>query len=365
MADRAAASPGSDPQPRLHVVVIGPAGRGGIHRMVEVLQAALSTPAYADVSAEFLASHTGSIAAAPFRVAHVIARLAAARPDVAHLNLSIRGSTWRKLVIARACRTLHIPYVIHLHGSNFHTFRDRSSPRMQRAIRSLFAHSARIIVLGKIWKERAEAWAPESKGRIVILPNAVPDPGHRILADRAKVHILFAGRLGQRKGVGELVTALSALRDDPGWHATLAGDGDVVATREAAQQAGIAGRVDIPGWVDPAGMDALMRDADILTLPSFDENLPMSVIEAFAGEVAVVCTPVGAVTDIVRDGETGLLVEPGDAKGLADALRRLIGDADLRHRIARNGRQLFEERLDISIYAKRIVGIWREAASER
>lgn len=350
------------PMTFLHVIVIGPAGQGGIHRMMEALRLELAGPDHADIDAEFVASHRGSPATSPLHVIRVVARLVTRRPDVAHINLSIRGSTWRKIFIAGVCWRLRVPYVIHLHGSNFHTFREKSPLWFRRRIDRLFRLSARIVVLGRIWRDFVAAWAPEAADRIDILPNAVADPGPRVIGDREKLHILFAGRLGARKGVTELVAALAAIRDQDRWRATLAGDGEIAETRTAVYAEGIGDRVDIPGWVDADGMDALMRDADILALPSFEENLPMSVVEAFANEVAVVCTPVGAVTDIVDDGVTGLLVRPGDSLGLSAALRRLLEDDEFRRLIARNGRKVFNERLDISVYAQRIVEIWRKAA---
>ena len=355
-------APGASP---LHVVVIGPAGRGGIHRMMESLRDGIASAARSNIAVDFVASHTGVIALAPLAVARALAILTARRPNVVHLNLSVRGSTYRKIVIARACRVLGIPYVVHLHGSNFHAFRDQSSPSIRRAIASLFINAATIIVLGEAWRGRVAAWVPEAASRIVVLPNAVADPGPRTGEHGTVPHILFAGRLGARKGVPELVAALGSLRSEPAWRATIAGDGDVELTRMAMQAAGMAERVSVPGWIDASGMEALMREADILTLPSYDENLPMSVVEAFAHEVAVVCTPVGAVTDIVVDGVTGLLVQPGDAAGLADALRRLLDDAGLRHRIASAGRGVFEDRLNIAAYTAHMVEIWQKAAARK
>jgi glycosyltransferase involved in cell wall biosynthesis len=106
---------------------------------------------------------------------------------------------------------------------------------------------------------------------------------------------------------------------------------------------------------------------DILVLPSFSENLPMSVIEALAHGVAVICAPVGALPDIIEHERTGLIVKPGDVEELASVLSRLTEDPDLRRRLGEGGKALHRTRLDIDVCAERLVAIWTESvhAGER
>ena len=96
-------------------------------------------------------------------------------------------------------------------------------------------------------------------------------------------------------------------------------------------------------------------------LPSFSEDLPMSVIEALAHGAAVVCTPVGALPELIEHERTGLIVEPGDVEGLASALGRLIGDPELRQRLGENGKTLHRTRLAIESCGERLVAIWTES----
>ena len=100
----------------------------------------------------------------------------------------------------------------------------------------------------------------------------------------------------------------------------------------------------------------------MFVLPSTDENLPMSVIEAMGNGLAVIATPVGAVPDIIRHGETGLLVPPGDPAALTAALRRLLTDPQLRLRLGRAA-QSFHRAISRSVpYLGRLVEIWSHAA---
>jgi glycosyltransferase involved in cell wall biosynthesis len=174
------------------------------------------------------------------------------------------------------------------------------------------------------------------------------------------------GQLGKRKGVPQLLSALGRLADEPNWCATLTGDGEILATRQAANSLGIGDRVSVPGWVSDTELEAVMAEADIFVLPSFNENLPLSIVEAFAHGVAVICTPVGAIPDIVQHERTGLLVLPNDVDGLTEAIRRLLHDPDLRRRLGANARAEHAVRLEIGSYLERLVTIWRttRAAAE-
>jgi glycosyltransferase involved in cell wall biosynthesis len=84
----------------------------------------------------------------------------------------------------------------------------------------------------------------------------------------------------------------------------------------------------------------------------------MSVIEGMSAGLAIVTTPVGATTDIISDGVTGLLVQPGDVSALAGALGRLVEDPELRHTLGRAAFGVFEKELEITAYVDRLASVW-------
>jgi glycosyltransferase involved in cell wall biosynthesis len=364
----------NDRAPRpLHVVVVTPlgsGGQGGIDRLMDELRAGFRERNADKVDVVFSTSRgSGSLAFAPLYLAKTIFVLAARkifrRVDLVHVNLSQGGSAYRKIVVAWVCRGLRIPYVLHLHGSHFHHFWDTAPPRLGRMLDRLFSHAAGTIVLGKFWADYIAGKTPLSKSCTIILPNATRSAVFDKPNDSADVplRLLFLGEIGQRKGIPQLITALARLREHSGWHAVLAGNGDIDATRQRVSSLNMAERISVPGWVNDRGVRKLLQTADIFILPSFDENLPMSVIEAFAYGVAVIATPVGAVTDIVRDGETGLLVPPGDVDALTAALLRLLADADLRRRLGTNAKTFHTEKLEIGRYVDQLIAIWRSGTS--
>lgn len=206
--------------------------------------------------------------------------------------------------------------------------------------------------------------APDTQ--VVVLPNATARTDTPPRANLPEpVRIAFLGQLGARKGVPELVTAAAMLADTPGWSMTIAGDGAIEETRARIAQLGLDDRVDVPGWLGPEHSAALLAAAQVVVLPSHAENLPMSVIEGMGAGAAVVTTPVGATTDIVEDNVTGLLVPPGDEPALADALRRLVTDGELRARLGAAAQAAHRARLSFDSFGPALVEIWREAAGRQ
>jgi glycosyltransferase involved in cell wall biosynthesis len=360
----------------LQVVVLTPlgaGGQGGVDRMMDGLRDVLKIDRFANIKARFITTRgPGSILLSPLFLAHAIVRLLLlrllGRVDVVHINLSAHGSTYRKLILARVSRICRLPYVLHLHSGQFDYFWASRRSVLRKEIDLMFLRSQKIIVLGNHWKQMVSDRIPDCAGQVVIVPNATriaifKNP--KIMDEEA--NILFLGRLGPEKGVPQLVMALASLGSTSGWRATLAGDGAVNDTRARVERAGLSDRISVPGWVDSVRVEALLRAANILVLPSTSENLPMSVIEALAHGAAVICTPVGALPDIIEHERTGLFVEPGDVEGLASALGRLIEGPDLRQRLGEAGKAFHRTRLDIEVCAERLVAIWTESvhAGER
>jgi glycosyltransferase involved in cell wall biosynthesis len=353
----------------LNVLVATPVaatGQGGIDRVMAALKGELERDPRDTVATFGATRGAGSVALSPLYLARFLARMVAMRAqgrlDLVHINLASNGSTHRKMAVAGLARTLGVPYVLHLHGGDYPNFWKDDGSALSRRIRRMFAGAARIVVLGQTWRKFVIARAPETADRVAIVPNAAARPVRPHVGGGEKVHILFLGRINDMKGAPQLGEALRRMRDLPNWRATLAGDGHVEAARAKTAEYGLADRVDLPGWVGPDRVAELIASTDILVLPSFIENLPLSIIEAMASGVAVVATPVGAVPDIIRDGETGLLVPAGDVDALEAALTRLVRDGTLRRRLGAAGLALHRERLDLAPFADTMQRLWAEAA---
>lgn len=110
------------------------------------------------------------------------------------------------------------------------------------------------------------------------------------------------------------------------------------ALREKAVKMGASDRVRFPGWRDD--IPEIMHALDVFVLPSLNEGMGRVLVEAMAAGKPVVASWVGGILDLVRDGDNGFLVSPGDVKGLSRALNTLLGDRELRRRMGQRGRAL-------------------------
>jgi len=211
-------------------------------------------------------------------------------------------------------------------------------------------------------------WPP---AKIEVVHNAVaierfgdpPPPGLReeLAGEDGAPLILTLARLTEQKGHP---TLLRAAAEVPEAVFALAGEGHLRGELEAeADRLGVADRVRFLGHRGDTA--ALLAACDVFALPSLYEGSSLAVLEAMAAGRAVVSSAIGGTAELVEDGETGLLVPPGDPRALAASLRRLIDDRELRSRIAERGRRRVETDFSRQAMAARVERVYREVLDRR
>ncbi len=343
----------------------GPAG-GGMYRVVDYLMTQARDQKKASARLEGLDTRGQGSALSSLKVlARAVHTLwqGHRRGDVAgiHIHLAERLSLLRKTVLMLACQALSLPMIVHLHAAQFAQFYQRL-PRFARWLtRRILQIPPVIVVLGPASRRFVTEVLEVPTAKVRIVPNGVPAaPLPRSLQTSMR-QILFVGKLSERKGVGDLLQALSL----PGWdrahtRVILAGGGDVAGYRHQAQALGLVDWVEWTGWVEREQVAQLMASADILVLPSYDEGLPLVILEAMAQAVAVVCTPVGEIPELMEDGQHALFVTPGDPQGLARQLQRLLHDEPLRLQLAQAGQQLHRREFSMATFDSRIAELHQE-----
>jgi glycosyltransferase involved in cell wall biosynthesis len=278
-----------------------------------------------------------------------------------HVHVSSRASFWRKSLVCAMARLFRRPYLLHVHGSEFMTFyRGECGARAQRFVRSVFAQAALVLALSEQWRSDLLEICPGAN--VVVLPNAVLLPAAEALQNRGKSvrEILFAGRLGQRKGVFDLLQAFARIvANFPDVRLICAGDGEIAAVKARSTQLGIGKRVDCLGWLDAAQTRLRFAAAGIFVLPSYAEGVPMAMLEAMSWGLPIICTPVGGIPEVVKSGENGLLVTPGDTEQLAAELTRLLEDGALRARLGAAARKTIEQSFALDVSVERLCEIYR------
>ncbi len=201
-----------------------------------------------------------------------------------HVHFGDKGSAARKGLIVLASRLAFVPVVLHLHAAELIGFHAEGSALRKAAIRLPFRAANVVIVLGKLWKDWLVRDLGIEAGKIDILYNGVPvEPTPRRFEPGNPRTLLFLGQLMERKGTHDLIRALALLPEEAGdWRAVFAGNGDIPFYRGLAAELGIASRVTFTGWVDQNGVREWLSRADMMALPSYNEGIPLVILEAWA-----------------------------------------------------------------------------------
>jgi glycosyltransferase involved in cell wall biosynthesis len=286
--------------------------------------------------------------------------------DVVHINLSSRGSTIRKSVLILVARVFRTPVVVHLHASSYPAFLHGLPKPMRSLVTAILRRSTRFFVLGEYWRRFAIDEIGLSEDQVRVVRYGVPGPEVCVALRRdagQALRLTFLGRLGERKGVAEIISAIAVCSTaQQAVVAVIAGDGDVAHYEAMAEKLGVQHIISFPGWLNAEAVRELLGDTHVLLLPSRAEGLPLSVIEAFANSVPVIVSTAGALGEIVVDGENALIIEAGSVDQIAGAIQRLANDEDLRRHLAVQARLTWEESLSVGRCTRQLVDAWREAA---
>lgn len=278
---------------------------------------------------------------------------------------------FRALVTRDFARESGIPLLVNFYGSDV-----SQRPFLRRAARGyreVFARARFLLVEGPAMRQRLVALgAPDEKIRIQRIAIDPADyPFHERSWDGNRmVHILFVGRLVEKKGLEIGLRALADPRIDFPWRLTVIGDG-LLRPRLAAlaERLGIADRVDFDGWRTPEQMRAALVAHDLLLQPSCtapdgdsEGGAPTVILEAQACGLPVISTTHDDIPYVTVPGESAWLSPEGDVAALAYALRRAAEEADRWGLAGRVGRNKITADHDIHREVPALEDLYGEAA---
>jgi glycosyltransferase involved in cell wall biosynthesis len=291
-----------------------------------------------------------------------IIQLVQGKVDLVHLHVSEGGSVLRNGILMMIARQFDKPVILHTHGSQFHIIHDRLPTWVQRWVAAFFRQSACVITLSESWKAYYTETCNLKSNQAVVLynPVAIPDqvPDR---SDRRSTRFVLLGRIGQRKGAFDLIHAIAQLPQSQQQQIEvyLAGDGELEQAEALIRSLGLQHHVKLLGWIDAELRSQLLSDADVFILPSYNEGLPLSLLEAMAWELPSITTAVGGIPE-VANSQTALFVEPGNVEQITTAMQKLIAERDLRLKMGQNARQRVMP-LNVEDYLIRLHLIYRQA----
>ncbi|MDZ7752505.1 MAG: glycosyltransferase family 4 protein [Gammaproteobacteria bacterium] len=289
------------------------------------------------------------------------------RPRVVHIHTCSFNSFWRNGLDVLVVKALFGKVILHIHGAQFHEFLAALSPGRQRLARTVFALADKVIVLGENWRRVLEPWAG---ARLVVLPNAVPLPegpmGHEPGQGDAPPVVITLANYERRKGQADLIRARARLDQDCPLVVRLYGADGEPGERERLEalvaEQGLAGKVEVNGPVTGQEKDQVFAAASGFCLPSYNEGLPMAMLEAMSYGLPVLVTEVGSIPEVIHDGVNGMLFAPGQEDRLAARLRRFCTDGAALRAMGQAARATVVADYSLDSNAEKLAAIYDEVA---
>ena len=293
------------------------------------------------------------------------------RYALVHLNSSFtRTATLMNLCTTWIACHSGVPYVVHLHG----TFRVPDGnglvSRLYRsAYRRIFDSAAWILLLGQPSQRSVRALGSYDAKTTGLMPNfidfhAVPQQGGMSRAD-GSLRVVYTGRIWAPKGIATIASVAERV---PGAIFQLVGDGPA-ESRDAfirdLDSRCLLDRVAVLEARPNKDVFALLADADIFFLPSLREGMPISIIEAMAVGLPVVASNVGAIPEMIDVPDGGMLLNPEDVDGFAQAIDHLRTRPELRNEMGRYNRLKAQKNYDYDIVVKRLCSIYDDVLVDR
>ena len=265
-----------------------------------------------------------------------------------------------------ASREIGVPNVVSIQGGDGHWVGSCCETH-RLAMTRVLDHAGAILIGARSFAQEVVDRLGTDPARFTIVPGAVDT--ERFSPDSTRVTpdvpvMLYHGRVDRRKGVLDLLDACVVLRaEGQPMRLLISGIGpdyDAAAAKVADHRLGDV--VEMTGHVDYPDVPAIYRRADVFVSPTYAEGFSNTILEAMASGLACVsCNAVGVV-DCLRDGENGLLTEPGDVPALAGSLRRVLTDAALRARLAASALEECRRVYSWRAVAQQIMGVYGELA---
>jgi len=296
------------------------------------------------------------------------------RPHIVHTHTAKAGLLGRM-----AAHLAGVPIIVHtFHGHVLHGYYGPvQNWALRRMEKSLAWFSHRLVTVSEQVKKELIAYGVARADRITVIPLGLDlEPYLHAETRRGE----FRREMGLSSGarlvgiVGRifpvknhalfLESAARIAAAEPAARFVVVGDGMLrFALEQQARELGIADLVLFTGW--RSDLARIYADLDVLVVSSNNEGTPLSAIEAMAASCPVVATRVGGVPDLISDNETGRLVPPGDAEGIAGAVLELLQSPEAAQEIGRKAMISARERFDVKRLVHDVDHLYRELLDEK
>jgi len=243
-----------------------------------------------------------------------------------HIHGSSYISFYRKYLLFLTIKyLLRRKIIYHIHSGKYQVFIENTNRLVAMMIKQMVEQSDGIICLSIQWKEFFE-----KKFRlksISILNNIIPFPVESVKnREDKKVRFLLLGKVGEGKGIFDLIETVyknqNYFRDKI--EIMIGGDGEIDRLKQEIKEYRLEETIKYIGWVSGTKKDRLLANSDVYLLPSYNEGLPISILEAMSYKKPIISTDVGGISTIVKNDFNGFLIKAGDKNALFAGMKYFI-----------------------------------------
>lgn len=278
--------------------------------------------------------------------------------DMVHIHSSFGPSFYRKIPFIYLSRLFNKIVIDHVHGAEFNKFYTNASDSKKQLVKKVWSKCDRIIILSREWLHQYSAVVDPDKLRVV--------ENYSVIQEHCNDHpcnnkILFLGLINDVKGCFDMPKVASYIsKQNIRLKFVIAGAGDEEKMRQLAVENNVLDYFEFAGWVRNCDKDKLLKDSDMLFLPSYAEGMPMAILDAMGYGLPIISTTVGGIPSIVRNNESGFLLSPGDCEGFANAIIKLIKDDEMRKSFGLKSYKIAKENYTFNRHVEKLKEVYEE-----
>ena len=280
---------------------------------------------------------------------------------IIHLHGASRGSFYRKYYYFFISKKIFNKKVIyHIHGGEFHLFIKESSEFLIKHINIMIYKSDIIIVLSDWWVDYFKNQFPDKK--ITKLYNSVPIQSFiNRSSPSKKVSFLFLGLISKNKGCYEILeVAERLLLQKFDFEINIAGNGETEKLCKIISEKNLSKVVNYLGWVSGDKKNEIFQNNNVYLLPSKNEGLPVSILEAMSFGLPVISTNVGGIPEMIEENKSGFIIEPGDLNALEEKMLFFINNKNRIHEMGNISKTIVDYKFSNEIIEKQLTKLYCE-----
>lgn len=279
--------------------------------------------------------------------------------NLVHIHVAQDGSFYRKSVLLIIAKLMKIQTILHVHASQFDEFYKKQHILQKKYSKWILESADCVVVLSETWKEFYESIA---QAHFIVIDNAVNVPEENQYQPKSKTIVSF-GRLGRRKGTFDILKVAKRIEAIyPEYQFILYGDGEVQKVKQEIENSDLK-NVKIGGWVSGAEKEKILSECRLHLLPSYQEGMPMAILETMAHGIPNISSTVGGIPKIIESGANGLLIEAGDVKALEEAIHILLEDDLLNATISAASYQTIKKHFSIENYHEKWCELYKSMSN--